>query len=361
MRLSKSFLQNRNFLFISAGVIILFNMGCWCFGALFVMNFWIKQPIDDPLMLPPLDPAAEDFFLPEDATLEENETSQESGVEDNNSSVPAAGEKNEWIFLAIAIDYRGENYVYGLADVIRLVRVDFDHAQINVVSLPRNLLVNVPTNRIQAENPILLNQAYFFGSEGMQKYSGSGYGAGALAETIQANFGITVDHYVVINFGGFIQIIDALGGIEVNLPKEIKAEKEVLFPAGVQTLTGEEALKLARTRTNYSDMERMDHQNLILQAIFRKLTDPSVIYQLPELVNTLKGSVLTDVSPEQILTLINLLPRLREEKIGYASPSADLMTPDKQYIPSVRYEMQILRWDARLINWIHESLWEDVK
>ncbi len=360
MRLSKSFLQNRNFLFISAGIIILLNLGTWCFGALFVMNFWAKQPIGEPLTLATLDPAVEEYFLPEEAPVEEGETSQEPEIAENSSSVPS-GEKNEWIFLAVAIDYRGENYVYGLADVIRLVRIDFDRAQINVVSLPRNLLVNVPTNRIQAENPILLNQAYFFGSEGMLKYSGSGYGAGALAETIQANFGITVDHYVVINFGGFIQIIDALGGIEVNLPKEIKAEKEVLFPAGPQRLNGEEALKLARTRTNYSDMERMDHQNLILQGIFRKLIDPGVIYQLPELVNTFMGSVLTDVSPEQILTLINLLPRLSEEKIEYASPPADLVTADKQYIPSVRYEMQILRWDTQLIDWIHRSLWTDVE
>lgn len=361
-KLSKSFTKNKNFILVGAVIIMLINLSVCCFTGLVLLRSWSGQPLSEPLALPALGPTAEASF-PEDenqSSGEEGDSSQTNDPASNWQGSSSDGE-NELIFLAIAIDYRGDNYVYGLADSIRLVRVDFDEAQINVVSLPRNLLVNVPADRITAENPTLLNQSYFFGSKGMGKYAGDGYGAGALAETIQSNFGITVDHYVVIDFGGFIEVVDVLGGIEVDLPVALDDRPSVYFPAGKQVLSGEEALQLARARTNYTDLERVDHQNLVLQALFRKLVDPAVIYRLPTLANSLQDSVLTDVSPEQILTLTALLQRLEEDHILYANPPDDVITNDDQYIPSVRQEMQILRWDSTFIDWLNRSLWMEIE
>ena len=70
------------------------------------------------------------------------------------------------------IDQRSSDFLYGLADVIRLVHVDFRTSQVNVVALPRALLVNVPQESLKVEGPILLNQAYFFGSPGMGYFNG---------------------------------------------------------------------------------------------------------------------------------------------------------------------------------------------
>jgi LCP family protein required for cell wall assembly len=332
------------------------NLLFWVFVAIFLLRIWSAEPMGESLTLATLAPMTEIESSEEDPPMTELEQTQES----YQAEIPEqteSGTGRELIFLAAAIDYRGDDYLYGLADSIRLVRIDFDEPQINVVSLPRSLLVNVPTDRIQAQNPILLNQAYFYGTPGMQHYIGSGFGAGSLAETIQYNFGVSVNHYVVVDFQGFIQLVDILGGIEVDLPEEVDGRPQVYFPAGKQVLNGEEALQLARTRKNYTYIERMGNQDIILQALFRKLKSPLVIYRLPQIVDSLKDSIFTDVSPEQIMSLIFLLQRIDEQDIVYASPPSDVVVNDKVYIPSVDYTMQILRWDTQFIDWLYQSLW----
>ena len=113
---------------------------------------------------------------------------------------PICGKDSKWIVLLVGIDYQGDGYLYGLADVIRLARIDFINGTINMIGIPRDLLVDVPEQSLSVKGPIKINQAYLFGTKGMGHYSGSGYGAGSLAEVIQYNLGVSADHYAVINF-----------------------------------------------------------------------------------------------------------------------------------------------------------------
>ncbi|MBE0685494.1 MAG: LCP family protein, partial [Anaerolineaceae bacterium] len=112
-------------------------------------------------------------------------------------------------FLLVGIDYRGDDYLYGLADVIRLAEVDFDNQIINMVALPRDLLVEIPAERFKVPGPYKINQAYFFGTPGMQNYFGEGAGPEALNEVIEYNFGVSADHYLVFNFQVFADFVDA--------------------------------------------------------------------------------------------------------------------------------------------------------
>ncbi|NSW52364.1 MAG: LCP family protein [Anaerolineae bacterium] len=274
-----------------------------------------------------------------------------------NDGRTVCGDQREMYFVAAAIDYRGDDYLYGLADVVRLVRVDFTVPQANVITLPRSLLVNVPTDRIRAENPVLLNQSYFFGTPGMQYYSGSGYGAGSLAETIHYNFGIPADHYLVVDFQGFMQLVDALGGIEVDLPEAVDDMPRSFFPAGKQVLNGEQALQLARIRQKYSDTDRMNNQTIILRGIFNKLRDPAIVLQLPQLVSTLQDSVVTDVSVNEIQSLLCVFQKMDQEQVYYAMPPQDVITTDWVFIPSLQQEMEVLQWGEPFKTWLYQSLW----
>jgi LCP family protein required for cell wall assembly len=257
----------------------------------------------------------------------------------------------------VGIDYRGGNYLYGLADVIRVVRVDFTNPRVNVVSLPRALLVDLDENWFRTEGPALLNQAYFFGTPGMGKYLGEGDGAGALGQTLQYNFGITPDHYLVMNFDAFVGFIDAIGGIEVDLPEELKTpDDEVLFPAGKQWLDGEQALQLARIRKKYSDLVRINHQTLILLSVFRRLQDPAVLANLPAVIETLRGAVVTDVTPQQVSNALCVLVQLEESDLHFSAPPGELIRDGEEYIPSLRREMQIFTWDEAFTRWMQEAL-----
>jgi LCP family protein required for cell wall assembly len=272
------------------------------------------------------------------------------------SAKALCGNEPELYVLAVGIDQRGNDYLYGLADVIRIVRIDFSKPQINVVALSRATLVNVPEDRLKVTGPMLLNQSYFFGSRGMDYYEGPNYGAGALQETIDYNFGISTDRYLVIDFQAFVKFIDAIGGIEVDLPTYVDDMPNSYFPAGVQTLDGAQALTLARIRSKYSDLIRIDNQTLILKAVIERLKNPLILARLPQIIASLQDAYLTDLSESQITSMICLLPKLDSNNVQFFNPTDELITTDWEFIPNMNQQMEIFRWDQRLVDWIKESL-----
>lgn len=275
------------------------------------------------------------------------------------SKQPLCGSEPEWFVMLVGLDSReqGSEYLYGLADVIRIARVDFTEPRVNVVSLPRALLVNIPEDLILVTGPLLLNQSYFYGTRGMGYYTGSGYGAGSLAETIQYNFGITANHYLVVNFQAFVMFIDTIGGIDIDLPTYIDDRPNAYFPPGKQHLNGESALTLARIRKKYSDLVRINDQSLIINAIFQRLKDPAILTRLPAIYASLKDLVIMDVSPAQLETALCLFNKLEENNLNFYDPGWDLIIDDWEYIPTLKRDMEILRWDQKLVDWLYLSLW----
>lgn len=270
---------------------------------------------------------------------------------------PICGKDSEWIVLLVGIDYQGDGYLYGLADVIRLARIDFINGTINMVGLPRDLLVDVPQESLNVQGPIKINQGYLFGTEGMGHYTGTGYGAGSLAEVIQYNFGISADHYAVINFNTFVKFIDAIGGIEVVLPQAVTDPISGDFHAGEQWLSGERALKLARIRTLYSDAFRVSNQTIIMRAILNKMMTPAMIVKVPGLLIRFKDAFLTDLSIEQLTGLgLCFLNKFDASDLDTHTIPSELLTSDSVFIPTLSNRAFVYQWDERLINWLHDTL-----
>jgi LCP family protein required for cell wall assembly len=269
---------------------------------------------------------------------------------------PVCGQDAEWIVLMVGIDYRGDGYLYGLADVIRVVRVDFVNMTVNMVALPRDLIVEAPEGRFRDPDPYKINQAYLFGTPGWDGYAGSGQGAGALAEVIQHNFGIPVDHYGVINFETFINFIDAIDGVEVDLPVSVVGPGGG-FPAGPQTLNGEQALLLARIRKGYGDAFRVSNQTLIMRGVLNKLIRPAYLARVPALLQDFSGTFLTDLSIEQIGGLgVCFLRNFESKNLNSSEVPSDLITGGSAFIPTLNNNAFVYRWDAALIEWIYQSL-----
>ncbi|MCJ7695155.1 MAG: LCP family protein [Anaerolineaceae bacterium] len=354
-------LTGRQKLWISFGVI-----GLVTISVFLIYIFWFKptiqKPLSDALTLPTQQADNTNIGqLPSDET--------EGSMLSNVSSVPIytnpttepgkkpiCGNESEWLVLLVGVDYMGDGYLYGLADVIRVARIDFVNAKINLVALPRDLIVDIPENRLIVEGPIKINQAYLFGTAGMGHYVGSGLGAGSLAEVIQYNFGVSVDHYGVINFNTFTNFVDVIGGIEVDLPYYVDDRPHSFFPAGKQTLSGTQALALARIRQKYSDGFRINNQTLILKAIFNRLMQPEILIKLPGLVDRFKDSVLTDLSIDQIGTAVCFIRKFGFENLNSFSVPEDFIIAERAYIPTLNNESFVYNWDERLITWFHESL-----
>jgi len=270
---------------------------------------------------------------------------------------PVCGQDTEWMVLMVGIDYRGDDFLYGLADVIRVIRIDFVNMTVNMVALPRDLIVEAPEGRFRNPDPYKINQAYLFGTPGWDGYLGSGQGAGALAEVIQYNFGIPIDHYGVINFLTFIDFIDAIGGVEVDLPGPISGGGLGDFSAGKQTLNGERALALSRIRYGYGDSFRVRNQTLIMRGVINKMIQPTNLVKVPTLLNQFSGAFLTDLSIEQLGSIGGCFLRNFESRnLQTFEAPAELLTAGSAFIPTLNNNAFVYRWDQRLVEWIYQSL-----
>jgi LCP family protein required for cell wall assembly len=344
-------LHSRKVLRILIGVILFV-----CLGLVLGYALWFRPMLRTPL--------AEPINLP---TIQIKPTAQIKPSEPGSSSSPTVtvlpskqplcGNQPDMSILLIGIDSREPGYEYGNSDAIRVIHIDYTKPQIRVVALPRDLVVDIPEDRFDIRGPIKLNEAYFFGTPGMGHYKGAGHGAGALAEVIQYNFGVSVDHYVVVDFQAFVKFIDAIGGIEVNLPTYVDNRPVSFFPAGPQKLNGDQALKLARVRNEiYSDNYRIDLQSIILSAVFMRLKDPHIFTKLPEMFTALHNAVITDFSPQQIGDGICLLRYLDNDNILFFNPPTNMLVSDSEYIPTLNNYVFVFHWDQTLVQWIHNSL-----
>ncbi len=270
--------------------------------------------------------------------------------------------------LAVGSDARGEHYLYGLADVIRLVRVDFVNARVTILEVPRDLWVAIP--EISDHYDIThgkLNQSYLYGNKGLGYYDGPGQGPGLLARTLSLNFGAQPDHYIAVNMKTFEAIVDAVNGIDVYLPYDV----EVFTPeypdgygveAGQHHFDGQTALWVARIR-QYGTFSRAENQNIIMCALRRKLLSPAIVPAVPQLIQDFQRYVQTDLSPAQINQLACLATQMDGTNVVFASFPMELFTVEKIYDPQLKATTSILDADFNIlrdyVNQFHAGTWPD--
>ncbi|MEW2526002.1 LCP family protein [Streptomyces sp. NPDC047071] len=145
-----------------------------------------------------------------------------------------------------------------------------------MISLPRDSNVTIPSFK-GAESGKL------YPATGRQTKLNAAYaedGPELLVRTVEANTGLRIDHYAEIGFGGFAKIVDAVGGVEMNIPKGFKDKKSGAdFEAGKQKLNGEEALAFVRTRYALpgSDLDRTKNQQKFLAALANQAATPGTV------------------------------------------------------------------------------------
>jgi LCP family protein required for cell wall assembly len=258
----------------------------------------------------------------------------------NESSKPLCGGPSVMTLLVVGSDERGNDYLYGLADSIRIVRVDFTKPGVMILDIPRDLWVDIPG--ISDHYGILqgkLNQAYFFGNPGMGYYDGPGEGPGLLARTLDQNYGLKVDHYLALDRATFMEGINAIGGIDIQLNSRVDmnqgqdgANPSLVLEPGFHHLDGDMALKLAVNRFP-SIFQRARYQNIVLKSLQAKLLNPSMLPELPQLVSQFAGSVQTDLSLSDINQLICVGKALTEKNTEIVAFPEEMFISGSTYDP----------------------------
>ena len=210
-----------------------------------------------------------------------------------------------------------------LTDSLLLLSIDTDNKRAFMMSIPRDLYVDIPDNGYAK-----INEVYADGKE--SGFSEAGYpdgGMGLLEKVVGQNFGIDIHYYALINYTAFREAVNAVGGIDVNIQSDdprglydamiAKADGGPLrLKNGPQTLDGQTALNLARARgsgINYgfaqSDYTRSEHQRMMLVALKEKAASAGVVsnpVKLSSLLDSFGNNVTTDFQTSEVRRLYDL-------------------------------------------------------
>jgi LCP family protein required for cell wall assembly len=232
----------------------------------------------------------------------------------------------EWVgtdrinFLLLGIDHRdGEPVESSRSDTMMLVSVDPRSKSAVMVSLPRDMWVNIP-----GFYPQRINVAHSVG------------GPVAAARTVEANFGVRIHHWARVNFRGFEQLIDALGGVIVDVERPIKDDQypiegygvaRVYVAPGPQMMDGPRALQYARSRHSENDFGRARRQQKVLVAARERALQLNMLPKLPTLIGVIQKNLSTDVSVPEMLALASLGAQIDRDRIVNVVIDANMVSP----------------------------------
>lgn len=236
--------------------------------------------------------------------------------------------------LVMGIDRRpGEPFI-SRTDTMMLMSIDPEINQASILSIPRDLYVVIP-----GRGRDRINTAFVYGSTGNNPAAG----AELAKQTVEYNIGVPVHHYVMVDFSAVTRGIDNIGGIDVNVPKDIYdptfpdsnyGYDSFYVPAGLQHFDGETALKYARTRHQDNDFYRARRQQQIVMAVRDKVLGLGIaglIEQAPALFQQMSSGFRTDMSLNDVLSLARAAA-----DIPFDSIRSEVL--DENYVSSYRTE-----------------------
>jgi len=227
----------------------------------------------------------------------------------------------------------------GRSDTILLCRLDPIRNSLSILQIPRDTQVRIP------------------GYRGLQKINGANaYGGPHLAaQTIWEFLNVPVDHYVVLNVHGLVELVDELGGITVDIPKSMhyrdnSAKLNINLEPGPHLLNGTEAMGFVRFRHDaLGDIGRVQRQELFLRAVEEKALDPMAWAKVPKLLSIAQNYLLTDMDTGQLTQMaqfVRAVPKGNQQMImlpGNFSGTGDWATNEQEV------RLVVARWNGQAL------------
>jgi LCP family protein required for cell wall assembly len=226
------------------------------------------------------------------------------------SALEDASERKDGFYTVLVCGTDDGN---GGSDTIMLSAVDTENGTVNVVSIPRDTLVNEDWTVKK------INSAYNRG------------GVEAVSEQVEKITGVPVDFYVTVDLQAFIDLVDAIGGVEFNVPIDMnyddpEQDLHIHFSAGVQELDGQAAMEVVRFRHNNNgggyplqDLGRIETQQAFLTAVAEKLFSLQSVIKIPEFARIFFANVKSDLSLGEMVWFGNQLHAIGTENIHFTT------------------------------------------
>ncbi|MGR5869002.1 LCP family protein [Bacillus pacificus] len=198
-------------------------------------------------------------------------------------------------------DVRGKEYGDAIrTDALLLATFNKDSKTVKLLSIPRDTYTYIPVEKKKDK----ITHAHAYGST----KNGKDGGPQASIDAVEKLLNVPVDYFVKFNFKSFMKIVDDLGGIEVDVPVEFTEQDSndnadaIHLKKGVQKLNSEEALALARTRHIDSDAMRGQRQQLVIEAILKKLTSVGSVTKVGNIIDDINGQFVTNLTFDDMLS-----------------------------------------------------------
>ncbi|NJN02977.1 MAG: LCP family protein [Leptolyngbyaceae cyanobacterium SL_1_1] len=210
------------------------------------------------------------------------------------------------------------NSFEGLSDTMLLVRFSPDTDQLVVLSIPRDT-----RTRIEGEMT-KINEA--------NRDGGPALSARVISELLG---GVAIDRYVRINVQGVEKLVDALGGVKVNVPKDMKYQDDsqhlyINLKAGEQQLDGDQALQFLRFRyDDYGDIGRIQRQQMLMRSLVEQTLNPTTLARLPKILSVIQNNVDTNLSVEELLALVGYAAQTNRSNVQMLMLPGDFSSPDE--------------------------------
>ncbi|RLL48541.1 LytR family transcriptional regulator [Oceanobacillus piezotolerans] len=179
------------------------------------------------------------------------------------------------------------------SDALMLATLNKDEKSVKLLSIPRDSYVHIPGLGYETR----INHAYQSG------------GTEGTIETVETLLDVPIDYYVKLNFEGFVDVIDSIGTVRVNVPYEITegsyyGTAKVHLEPGVQKLNGEEALAFARTRKQDNDIERGKRQQEVVKATVQEVTSLDSLFNYEKIIEAVGDNMTTDLRFDEMKSFI---------------------------------------------------------
>ena len=239
-----------------------------------------------------------------------------SGIDDPNAGLPIS------ILLIGSDDRSGANLALGgkdegmRSDTTIVLHVSADRSRMEMVSIPRDSLVDIPSctmtdgSTTKATQDTMFNAAF---ARGWDNGGDIGSAVGCTQKTVETLIGFKLDGFALVDFAGFQGMIDAIGGVTMCIPEAIKSPDASLYlAAGEQTLNGTQALGLARARKGTganmdgSDLNRIGRQQELLAATMRTVLDQNILMNAPALLQFLNAATSSLTASPKLASISNL-------------------------------------------------------
>ena len=223
--------------------------------------------------------------------------------------------------MVMGVDSRSDDV--GRSDTLFVLTVDTNTKEVAMLSVPRDTRVKIPGNGWDK-----INAAYAYGGQKLTQ------------QAVEGLLGIKIDHHIVINIAGFKKIIDAMGGVTIDVEKRMYYNDPydddgglvIDLRPGVQHMDGRTAIQYVRYRDEDGDIGRVERQQKFIKAVLNEVASPSVITKIPGIIREVSNAVKSDMSTTEMLNLAKILNDASKKGM-----KTDMVPGKPAYIDDISY------------------------